>query len=52
MAPSGRFGTPAYIAWAAVYLASDESSYVTGAELVFDGGWMAGQALGPDAVAG
>lgn len=33
-----RFGQPEDIAWAAVYLASDEASWVTGAELSVDGG--------------
>ncbi|MBM3924902.1 MAG: glucose 1-dehydrogenase [SAR202 cluster bacterium] len=37
-APLGRLGTPEDIAHLAVYLASDESSYVTGAEIVIDGG--------------
>jgi NAD(P)-dependent dehydrogenase (short-subunit alcohol dehydrogenase family) len=36
--PMGRQGTPADIANAALWLASDESSYVTGLELVVDGG--------------
>ena len=36
--PMGRIGTPEEIAYGALYLASDESSYVTGIELPIDGG--------------
>ncbi|WP_075836110.1 MULTISPECIES: glucose 1-dehydrogenase [unclassified Rhodococcus (in: high G+C Gram-positive bacteria)] len=39
--PIGRLGTAEDIAYAILYLASDESSFVTGAELVVDGGYTA-----------
>lgn len=41
MCPLGRIGTAMEIAYGALYLASDESSYTTGAELVIDGGLTA-----------
>jgi 2-keto-3-deoxy-L-fuconate dehydrogenase len=37
--PMGRLGKPEEIAMLAVYLASDESSFTTGAVYVIDGGW-------------
>jgi cyclopentanol dehydrogenase len=37
--PLARLGQPEDVAYGALYLASDESSFVTGAELVIDGGW-------------
>jgi NAD(P)-dependent dehydrogenase (short-subunit alcohol dehydrogenase family) len=39
--PLGRFGTPYDIAAGCLYLASDESAWVTGSELVIDGGMTA-----------
>ena len=42
--PLRRFGKPEEVAAAAVFLASDESSYITGSEINVDGGILAGNA--------
>ena len=39
--PMGRVGDPLEIAYGALFLASDESSFMTGAELIIDGGYTA-----------
>ena len=41
MTPMGRLGQPEEVAAAVAYLASDDSSFVTGSELYIDGGYMA-----------
>jgi len=41
MTPLGRDGKPEEVAYGVLYLASDESSFVTGSELVIDGGFTA-----------
>jgi meso-butanediol dehydrogenase / (S,S)-butanediol dehydrogenase / diacetyl reductase len=41
--PLGRLGTPMDVAYAAVYLGSDESSWVTGVALPVEGGYTAGK---------
>jgi NAD(P)-dependent dehydrogenase (short-subunit alcohol dehydrogenase family) len=45
MYPLGRIGTPAEVASYALFLASDESSFVTGAVHLIDGGLLAGRKL-------
>jgi 3-oxoacyl-[acyl-carrier protein] reductase len=40
--PKGRLGKPEEIANLAVFLASEEASYITGAAIVVDGGWLTG----------
>lgn len=47
--PLRRFGSPAEVAALAVMLASDEATYMTGAELHIDGGILAGAAAAPKA---
>jgi NAD(P)-dependent dehydrogenase (short-subunit alcohol dehydrogenase family) len=41
LVPLGRAGEPEDIARGSLYLCSDDASYVTGSELVIDGGWLA-----------
>jgi len=41
LVPLGRIGTVSDVAYGSLFLASDESSYVTGSDLVIDGGWTA-----------
>ena len=38
MVPLGRLGTPEDVAYLALYLASDQASYITGIEVILDGG--------------
>ncbi len=42
----GRFGRPEEIAGAALFLASDDASFVTGVALPVDGGFTAGHSVG------
>jgi NAD(P)-dependent dehydrogenase (short-subunit alcohol dehydrogenase family) len=45
--PLGKMGEPLDVAYAVIYLGSDESKYITGTELVLDGGILAGSAALP-----
>lgn len=46
--PMKRFGTPQEVSNAVLFLASNESSYMTGSEMILDGGIMAGTTTSPD----
>lgn len=48
--PLRRFGAPEEVAAVAVLLASDEATYMTGTELSFDGGILAGSVAIPPAI--
>ena len=48
----GRFGEPSEIAGAAFFLASEDSSFVTGQTIAVDGGFTAGKAFGITAMMG
>jgi NAD(P)-dependent dehydrogenase (short-subunit alcohol dehydrogenase family) len=39
--PLGHYGEPIDVAYGVLYLASDEAKFVTGTELVIDGGYLA-----------
>ena len=43
-----RLGEPVEVAHASLFLASDDASYITGAELAVDGGWSAGLVVPPE----
>jgi 3(or 17)beta-hydroxysteroid dehydrogenase len=45
--PLNEMGTPLDVAYSVLYLASDESRYLTGSELVIDGGILAGSTAAP-----
>jgi 3alpha(or 20beta)-hydroxysteroid dehydrogenase len=42
LVPLGRIGRPEEVARLALFLTSEESSYITGQPFVIDGGWLAG----------
>jgi NAD(P)-dependent dehydrogenase (short-subunit alcohol dehydrogenase family) len=45
--PLGYFGEPNDVAYAVAYLASDQAKYITGTEIIIDGGVLAGSASSP-----
>lgn len=45
LVPLGRIGQPEEVAKLALFLSSDDSSYITGQPFVIDGGWLAGVSI-------
>lgn len=45
--PMRKLGSPEDVAYAALFLASDEAKYITGIELTIDGGILAGSSASP-----
>ncbi|MFJ9740575.1 SDR family NAD(P)-dependent oxidoreductase [Streptomyces sp. NPDC101166] len=45
LVPLGRIGRPEEVARLALFLTSDDSSYITGQPFVIDGGWLAGVSI-------
>jgi 3alpha(or 20beta)-hydroxysteroid dehydrogenase len=45
LVPLGRVGLPEEVAKLALFLSSEDSSYITGQPFVIDGGWLAGVSL-------
>lgn len=45
--PMGKLGAPEDVAYAALFLASDEAKYITGIESTVDGGILAGSNASP-----
>jgi NAD(P)-dependent dehydrogenase (short-subunit alcohol dehydrogenase family) len=52
LCPAGRLGKPEEVAHCAVFLASDESSYINGHALVVDGGMSAGWQIDVEKILG
>ena len=46
--PAGRFGTTDEVAQALAWILSDGASFVTGQNIIADGGWMASPPITPD----
>ena len=46
--PIGKIGEPIDVAYAVLFLASDESKYMTGSEMIIDGGILAGSSAAPN----
>ena len=50
--PLGHMGSPEDVAYAVIYLSSDESKYITGTELTIDGSILSGSPASPKPIEG